>query len=123
MTKKQALIDYLLETMGAMEKERGRRMSYSDFAEIVDLPLRTVTAMFDPDDDRLPIRPVAGKVAIGLGSNHILEILGYELIDETFLRFSRALRQLPQDQQQAIIHQMEAMAKKEVQPANQLVMM
>lgn len=106
--KSQELIDYLLEVLASMEKERRRRMSYSDFAILVDLPLRTVTSIFE---GRKPIKANAEKIAIALGSNRIMDILGYERIDPTYLRFRRALKQLPPEQQAVILKQVEAAAK------------
>src|SRR3990167_4855683 len=90
--KFQELIDYLLEVLASLEKERRKRMTYSDFAEIVDLPIRTVTSMFE--EGRKPIRANAEKIAVALMSNRILEILGYEPIDPAELRFRHVYRSL-----------------------------
>ena len=108
--KFQELSDYLLEVLASMEKERRRRMTYSDFAEIVDLPIRTVTSMFE---GRKPIKANAEKVAVALNSNRIMRILNYDPIDPAELRFRHVYRGLDPKTKVAIQHQMEELLKKE----------
>jgi len=112
MDKKRELVRYLLEILGDMERGRNRRMTYTDFADLVGLPLKTVVTLFDAEDSRLPKVTTARTVAIGLGSNRILEILGYEKIDPVYLRFQVALKDLKPEQQRAILRQMEQVAEK-----------
>jgi hypothetical protein len=108
MDKKQELVDYLLTAKYHMERERGRKVTNNDFADVVDLPPMTVSAMFDPDNPRLPSKANATKVAIGLGSNQINRILGYPEIDPTDISFFRIYRQLNTDEREAILRKMVA---------------
>jgi len=108
--KFQELIDYLLEVLASMEKERRKRVSYSDFAELVDLPIRTVTSMFE---GRRPIKANAEKIAVALESNRILEILKYEKIDPAELRFRHVYHSLKPNEKAAINRQLDSFTKKE----------
>jgi hypothetical protein len=109
MTKKEKLIDYLLSVKSEMEREQGRVIKMITFARFVDLPLRTVTSMFDPDDPRVPIEANARKIAIALYSNRIMHILGYEEIDPFFLQMKKYYDQLPPEEQANIVAQMQSM--------------
>ena len=111
MSRKQELRRYLMDEMSKLEKERGHRMTLTQFAALVDIPLRTVTRMFDPDDDRVPIEAHAAKLAEGLYSNRTMQILGYDDIDPMYLQFKKAFDQLPSDDQAAILNDMQARAK------------
>jgi hypothetical protein len=111
MDKKRALVNYLLGVMQHLEQERGRRMSYTDFAKLVDLPNKTAAAMFDPDDPRLPSKANATKVAVGLGNNEINRILGYPDVDPNYISFMRTYRQLNTEQQSAILREMRTLAE------------
>ena len=88
MEKKQQVVSYLLEVVGYMEQERGRRINYTEFGKISEIPWKTVRALFDPDDPRLPSTHNANKIAVLTGSNRINEILGYESLQtaERYLR-------------------------------------
>jgi hypothetical protein len=106
MDTKRKLVDYLLKVMQRLERERGRRMTYTDFAIMVDLPIKTAAAMFDPDDPRLPSKSNAAKVATGLGSNEINRILGYPELDPSYISFMRTYSKLKPDQQAVILREM-----------------
>jgi hypothetical protein len=106
MDTKRNLVDYLLMVMQRIERERGKRMTYTDFAILVDLPNKTAAAMFDPDDPRLPSKSNAAKVAVGLGSNEINRILGYPDLDPKYISFMRTYNQLKPEQQSVILREM-----------------
>jgi hypothetical protein len=111
MDKKTALVKYLLDVIQAMEKERNRRVTYTQFADVVDLPIKTVAVMFDADDPRIPSRKNAQAVAIGLNSNRINIILGYPEVDPQFISFMRTYRELKPEQRGALIRQMKGMVE------------
>jgi hypothetical protein len=93
MSKKEDLVMYLLDVIQQMERELKRRVTFTIFADRVDLPIRTVTAMLDPDDARIPSRANAKKVAVGLGSNRINRILGYPDVDPEEIKVMRIYKQ------------------------------
>jgi hypothetical protein len=106
MSKKSDLVEYLLSVIQEMERERNRRVTYTVFADIVDLPLKTVAAMFDPDDPRKPSRTNAKKVAVGLGSNRINQILDYPDVDPEYIEFMRVYWQLGVRERNIIMREM-----------------
>jgi len=120
MNKKQELRIYLMDEISKLEKERGYRMTMTEFATLIDTPLRTVTRMFDPDDDRVPIEAHAAKIAIAFYSNRVMRILGYKDVDPMYLKFKKAYDRLPTDNDRIeILDDMEARVKEEgtIQPA------
>ena len=106
MEKKGELVEYLLSVTHEMERERNRKVSYTVFADIVDLPLKTVTAMFDADDPRVPNRTNAKKVSVGLGSNRINQILGHPDVDPEYIEFMRVYKSLNTRERNIIMREM-----------------
>ena len=109
MDKKRLLVNYLLEVIQHIEREYGRRVTYTELADIVELPIKTVAVMFDPTDARIPSRKNAQMVSIGLNSNRINQILGYPEVDPQFIAFMRTYRELRPDQRSVLIRQMQDM--------------
>ena len=106
MERKGELVEYLLSVIQNMERERNRRITYTVFADIVDLPIKTVTAMFDTDDPRVPNRTNAKKVSVGLGSNRINQILGYPDVDPEYIEFMRIYNSLSTREKNVIMREM-----------------
>ena len=109
MDKKRLLVNYLLEVIQHIERECGRRVTFTELADVVELPIKTVAVMFDPTDTRIPSRKNAQMVAIGLNSNRINQILGYPEVDPQFISFMRTYRELRPDQRSILIRQMQDM--------------
>lgn len=109
MNKKQKLVDYLLEVIQHMEREKKQRINYTEFADFVDLPIKTVTVMFDPDDPRLPNRRNAEVIAIGLNSNRINRILGYPELDPSYLSLMHTAKQLPPGDREEVMRFMRSL--------------
>jgi hypothetical protein len=62
--------------------------------------------MFDPDDPRIPNRANSKKVAVGLGSNRINQILGYPDVDPEYIEFMRVYKQLDNREKGIIMREM-----------------
>ena len=103
MNKKRELVNYLIEVIQNMEREEGRRITYTEFAKRVDLPIKTVTVFFDIEDTRLPSRRNAEMIAIGLNSNRINQILGYDEIDYKYLELMHTTKKLDPGDQDKIL--------------------
>lgn len=110
MNKKHELVEYLLGVIQHMEREKRHRVTYTEFADVVDLPIKTVTVMFDPDDPRLPNRRNAEQVAIGLNSNRINNILGYPSLDPSYLSLMHTAKQLKPDDREEVMRFMRSLA-------------
>lgn len=103
MDKKQALVDYLLEVIQNIERQERRRVTYTEFASRVDLPVKTVTVFFDREDARLPSRRNAEMIAIGLCSNRINDILDYPRLDPLYLELMHVTKKLDEGDQAKIL--------------------
>ena len=110
MKKKQEVVYYLLEVVGFMERERGRRINYTEFSRTSTIPFKTTTALFDPDDPRLPSKNNAHKIAVMTGSNRINEILGYPNLDPNYISLMKIYNQLKPEQRDALVRYMRGMA-------------